>query len=360
RRAAIPWPDTGLNDALSILYMYHRQPGKLQSEVALFLEYNPLYSYLISGRLDGADLVLQAEALYVTGDLQGSEIALHKALLAVHRDRQWHTWLCTVMLQMRIALMKGNWHAIEHLLGEARDSVSQKNEYHIVPATDILEIFLFSKLEQPQKIRFVFDNNLMDRFTLCFRAAPMLYCIQAEALLAKREAVQLLALSERYLEATRVYPNVYAEMVLHIEIAGAYEFLSQLELAREHLKAALLLARPDHILIPFVELSHYLRESLPTLAEEGFSDEVEEIQRLGKDYSQGLRRIITEHFSEAAHGLTGREMEIAKLAAMRLSNKEIAEQLTISESTVKTQLARAFSKLDIKKRRDLNRFFPEK
>ena len=86
---------------------------------------------------------------------------------------------------------------------------------------------------------------------------------------------------------------------------------------------------------------------------------MEEIQRRGKAYAQSLRSIVTGHFSEAANTLTGREMEIAKLAAMRLSNKEIADRLVISESTVKTQLARAFSKLNIQKRRDLNRFFPE-
>lgn len=359
RRVAIPWPDTGLNDSLSLLYMYHREPGALRREVAMFLEYNPYYSYLINGRLDGADLVMQAEALYVVGDLQGAEIALHKALLAVHQDKQWHTWLCTVMLQLRIALMKGDWHTIEHLLAETRESVSRINEYRILPATDILEIFLYSKLEQPQKIGFEFDADVMDRFTLCPRAAPMLYCIQAEGLLAKGEAVQLLAFSERYLESARVYPNVYAELVLHIEIAGAYEALSEPEQAKEHLKAALLLARPDRIIVPFVELSRYIRGSLPSMAQEGFAGEVEEIQRRGKAYAQSLRSIVTGHFSEAANTLTGREMEIAKLAAMRLSNKEIADRLVISESTVKTQLARAFSKLNIQKRRDLNRFFPE-
>ena len=378
RRAAIPWPDTGLNDSLSLLYMYHRQPGDLDKEVALFSEYNPLYSALIGGRLDGADLVLQAEALYVACRFQEAEIAVYKAQLAIHRDRQWHTWLCVVLLQIRIALARGNWHSIEHLLGEVADSVSLKKEYRIVPATDILDIFLYSKLGQPQKIRAQFDVDILARFTLCFRAAPMLYCVQAEALLAKGEHLRLLAMSDKYMEAARTYPNIYAELMLHILIAGTYEALSNGEKARFHLKMALQLAAPDHILMPFVELGRYIRQTLDELTAECASAklqenregqenrecqeirELQEIQEQSRSYEQGIRRITSEHFAQPSMGLTARELEIAKLAAKRLSNKEIAAQLVISESTVKTQLARAFSKLEIQKRRDLNRFFPEK
>ena len=121
RKALIPWPDTGLNDSLSLLYMYHRKAGELENETRLFSEYNPLYSSLIGGRLDGADLIMQAERLYVTGAFQEAEIEVYKALLVIHRDKQWHTWLCAVMLQIRIALARGNWHTIEHLLGEVED-----------------------------------------------------------------------------------------------------------------------------------------------------------------------------------------------------------------------------------------------
>ncbi len=360
RRAAIPWPDTGLNDSLSLLYMYHRRPGDLEKETALFSEYNPLYSALIGGRLDGADLVMQAEALYITCHLQEAEIAVYKALLAIHRDRQWHTWLCVVLLQIRIALARGNWRSIEYLLREVADSVSLKKEYRVLPATDILDIFLYSKLGQPQKIRAQFDADILPRFTLCFRAAPMLYCVQAEALLAKGEYLQLLAMSENYMEAARIYPNIYAELMLHILIAGTYEALADSEKAKLHLKMALELAAPDHILMPFAELGKYVGKTLETLAAEWDCPELLEIQEQRTAYEQSVTRIISEHFAQPPMGLTARELEIAKLAAKRLSNKEIAGLLVISESTVKTQLARAFSKLEIQKRRDLNRFFPEK
>ena len=47
------------------------------------------------------------------------------------------------------------------------------------------------------------------------------------------------------------------------------------------------------------------------------------------------------------YGLTGRELEIALLAARRKTNSEIADELHLAEGTVRNQLSRIFDKLDI-------------
>jgi DNA-binding CsgD family transcriptional regulator len=49
-------------------------------------------------------------------------------------------------------------------------------------------------------------------------------------------------------------------------------------------------------------------------------------------------------------GLTRREMEILRLIAEGLSNREIASRLFVSENTVKTHSANVFSKLSAKRR----------
>lgn len=60
---------------------------------------------------------------------------------------------------------------------------------------------------------------------------------------------------------------------------------------------------------------------------------------------RAIRRLLARHRAAAA-GLTAREEEIVRLAARGLRNREIADQLHISEGTVKMHLHHVFTKLD--------------
>jgi DNA-binding CsgD family transcriptional regulator len=57
--------------------------------------------------------------------------------------------------------------------------------------------------------------------------------------------------------------------------------------------------------------------------------------------------------SEASN-ISPREAEVAALAALGLSNKEIAGQLFVSEGTVKTHLKRVFAKTGLRRRSQLS------
>ena len=60
-----------------------------------------------------------------------------------------------------------------------------------------------------------------------------------------------------------------------------------------------------------------------------------------------------------AAGLTGREMEISRMVALRKSNKEIGGALKISSRTVSTHLSNIFLKLSVESRGELADFVRE-
>jgi DNA-binding NarL/FixJ family response regulator len=74
-----------------------------------------------------------------------------------------------------------------------------------------------------------------------------------------------------------------------------------------------------------------------------------------------LRRLVAHHATAstacepsrvlpALQGLTGREAEVFGLLGRGFSNREIADELWITESTVKTHVARLFAKLELRDR----------
>ncbi|HKF22213.1 MAG TPA: response regulator transcription factor [Candidatus Angelobacter sp.] len=59
---------------------------------------------------------------------------------------------------------------------------------------------------------------------------------------------------------------------------------------------------------------------------------------------------IVDEQRQAELGITPRELEILRLIAAGLSNREIAERLFVSENTVKTHSSRVFDKLGARRR----------
>ena len=67
-------------------------------------------------------------------------------------------------------------------------------------------------------------------------------------------------------------------------------------------------------------------------------------------YRRKMRKNYEKHQDAYGAQLTERQTEIVELLRQRLSNKEIADRLGISENTVKTMLKTIFRKLGVESR----------
>jgi DNA-binding NarL/FixJ family response regulator len=95
-------------------------------------------------------------------------------------------------------------------------------------------------------------------------------------------------------------------------------------------------------------------------------DAVREVHRDGQWLEKGLggralRRLLTREVkaSQAAHLLTAREREVARLVATGYRNRAIAERLSISEGTVKVHVHKIYEKLDVNGRIELSLYARE-
>ena len=143
-------------------------------------------------------------------------------------------------------------------------------------------------------------------------------------------------------------------MALHLQIqtAASYEQLGKRVSALGILKEALQDAIPDHLILPFAENYPFLKELLPILAtqepEESLPALITEIQSLGKQLETQIRTAAgTGKNSPLLASLTEKEAEIARMASERMSNREIAEQLYLSEGTIKQYMNQIYAKLQI-------------
>ena len=141
----------------------------------------------------------------------------------------------------------------------------------------------------------------------------------------------------------------YALVALHLQIqtAAAYEQLGKRPEARKLLDQALEDAAPDGLLLPFAENYDLLK---PLLESAGAQEKplVRQIIRLGETGEARRQQLRGQTARPAAlAALTDREYALAQLAAQRLSNREIAEKLFLSEGSVRQYINQLYTKLQI-------------
>lgn len=135
----------------------------------------------------------------------------------------------------------------------------------------------------------------------------------------------------------------YALVGLHVRVqtAVAYEMLGKHDEAHTLLSKAVSDASGDEFVMPFVENYGHLE---PVLVRETQNDFITQIIKQGEitqQYKAGVAR------PSVFTALTEREYEIVCMVVKRLSNREIADKLFLSEGSVKQYVNRIYSKLHI-------------
>ena len=323
----------------SVLMMFYRVPGELQSELAEMDECMPHYYKITDGHGQGAEKIMRAEAEFMQGHFTDAHIELESAYARIEGNGQVNMALCCDFLAWRISLFTD----IEkrYSLEERRAELLHHHNATWLNIWSATSAYYHALIGETDKIPSVFAEHQLSTIRFLAPGKPMMEMIENQVYLAQGAFAKVIGRCEGQLAVCEAMH--YALVALHIRIqtAAAYEMLGKSEEAHEWLSRALSDAAPDGFVMPFVENYDALAS---LLAEQKDCPLTARIEALGQ---AARRRLAVENRPPELASLTEREYGIVCLMGQRLSNREIAERLFLSEGSVKQYVNQIYSKLHI-------------
>ncbi|MDD4842912.1 MAG: LuxR C-terminal-related transcriptional regulator [Anaerotignum sp.] len=335
----------------SVLCLYHREAGSLKERVQ-FYQNSKNYTANTGGHGSGSRNLFEGEWNYYRGEFENAEILVYKAIPeAKAGEQQLDIVLCANFLLARLALLKGDFSHAKALMEEMRNEIKEKQIYTLIYTIELCDTYIYACLGQTnQGSDWLMEEEYLQN-NIFFPSMAFFNIVLGKTLLNMGKYTKLLGLSERFLQQASVFPNLLASIYTEIYVAVANWRLSRREQGVRALKRAIEMAKPDEIIMPFVENGDELAALLEiVLQEELYSDFLKKIMETSKQYRVVINHINTAYFSKSSIRLTPREKEIALLVMKGYNNKEIGLALHISPNTVKHDLKNIFSKLGITSR----------
>jgi len=335
------------------LSTFHIRVGAADKEAALLEEFINIYSRLTRGHGSGADVLFRAELAFFRCETAQAEILAHKAVFLSESKQQKNIQIGAVQLLATIALLKADLASCQRVVNDveqvAHGSVQNTSVFRTM--LDVAHGSLMAQLREHDRIA----DWLKNTGFLSMQLPDAIYIkavgVHAYYLIGKGDYAQLIGFLQTVPhEKLAPFPGHFHQF----SIAVGYSSLGDIAKATECIGLSAAIALPDDMLHCFVGFSRLLNGLSDEFIGKNHPDFLTRFSDYKKRYYTGwsvLHKAISK--SEFPKALTGREREIAKLAALGLRNIEIADKLFLSEHTVRAHLRSVYQKLDIDRRAEL-------
>lgn len=334
----------------------------------------------------------QATLLIYLGQLHGASVALERVLeLSQHKSGGYR--MPTAIAHISLALILYSWNRLESALEHAQQGVELGQSW--IYLNSLLPGYLILAQVQQARRRFRASDEALDtaeRFIQIGQITPLQEMLEAhrarlrlqrgEIAFARRWAQRMTITGEMRIVPTNIGVMVaYAETMLaigkpeaalpHLERVAAiaqswywgwmlieikllqaiaYWHLGKVETALEMLRETLQAAEPEGHLRMFLDRGGVVETMLRRLFNpEESSPFLQEILRCFEDQSTHVSSVELGPQARLAVGpdsLTQREREVLALLGQGATNRQIAQQMVISEGTVKTHIKNILRKLN--------------
>lgn len=344
----------------SMLMLYHAKPGKLAAEVKAMDEFSKMYYRISDGHGKGFEALMRAEYLFNMGDIEGAEILSHKVLYMADSRLQTSIFLGGLLLLCKIALFAGDEVTLNKRMELFYQKISDDNrdvsEYRIM--VDMCRGSIYTIMGDVHNIpAWLKDEKQIEKKTN-FVSLAYANLIYGRYLLLEKRYQHLLGIGGQLLGVAEVYSYVLARIYTYIYLAVANYNTGSLDKASNFVREATQLAVEDNFYFPFAmnyEMMKPILEKMVLGSKE--TRFYKNVKRISAQLEKSVKALIHNMNTDINYGLTARELDVAKLAAKRMSNREIADVLVIAESTVKSNMKSIFSKMGITSRSELSQIF---
>ena len=323
----------------SVLMMFYRAPGELERELLEMDECMPHYYQVTNHHGQGAETIMRAEALFCQGRFTDAHIELERAYAQVKNNGQINMALCCDFLSRRLS----RYTDVEqqYTFAERYAELLRYHDAAWINLWSATSAYYHALRGETDKIPEIFSQHRLSTVNMLAPGKPMMEMIENQVYLAEGAYAKVIGRSAELLAVCEAMHYALVALHLRVQTAAAYEKLGKIEEARAWLEKALSDAAPDGLVMPFVENYDYIR---PLLARETQSLLAAQIMALGE---AAKARNTASTRPAVFDALTTREYEIVELMGQRLSNREIAERLYLSEGSVKQYVNQIYSKLHI-------------
>ena len=341
----------------SVLMMFYRAPGELERELAEMDECMPHYYQVTNHHGQGAETIMRAEALFCQGRFTDAHIELERAYAQVKNNGQINMALCCDFLSRRLS----RYTDVEqqYTFAERYAELLRYHDAAWINLWSATSAYYHALRGETGKIPKIFSQHRLSDINMLAPGKPMMEMIENQVYLAGGAYAKVIGRSAELLAVCEAMHYALVALHLRVQTAAAYGKLGKIEEARAWLEKALSDAAPDGFVMPFVENYDYIK---PLLARETQSPLAAQIMALGE---AARARSMASVRPAVLGALTTREYQIVELMGQRLSNREIAEKLYLSEGSVKQYVNQIYSKLHIEgdtrtKRRQLTALLRQK
>ena len=335
------------------LTAFHTHVGEINKEADMLEKFITLYARLTGGHGSGADILFRAETAYLRGDTAKAEIFAFKAVFIAESKQQKTIQIGAARLLASIALLKSDASGWQQAVSamERAASGSAQNTSMFRTVLDVVRGSLLAELRDFQSIAgWLKDDEAIPR-QLPVSIYKNALAVHMLYLMGQGENARLIGFGQSL--SFDDY-TAFSDCIYYLIMAVGHASMEDHDQASACLERFAAKALPDGMIHYFAGFSPLLQGLSDKLMENRYSHLLARFKDYKEQYITGwytLHNAIVAN--ELPSGLTGREHEIAMLAADGLRNSEIAEKLYVSENTVRAHLRAVYQKLDIDRRAKL-------